>query len=289
MTGAVAANVTDGTRNPLVLEVAAELDHEAGPRIDAGWAPARAVVVASWSEFPVPSRSLRQLVSEFRLAGLEVLLVRAVDSPEPLDWGMEGLPPGVTVVRRPNVGYDFGSWCAALAGYPGLARAERLLLVNDSFLGPFGPLAVILRHFDETPVDVWGLASSAQIGFHLQSHMIGFRNGVLSEPGPQRFWRDIRVQPSKPEMIAAYEVGQTAMLRAESYSIMAEFPYQWIEPVGCNVTVEGWDQLLDRGFPFIKRELLKAPFIQTGIMRIERDDVLARAARQFGVDLYEWT
>jgi hypothetical protein len=60
---------------------------------------------------------------------------------------------------------------------------------------------------------------------------------------------------------------------------MAEFPYQWIEPVGCNVTVEGWDQLLDRGFPFVKRELVKEPFIQTGIARIERDAVVAQAAQ----------
>jgi hypothetical protein len=278
-----------GGHGPLILEQAADLVYEAGPRVAASWAPARAAVLACWSETPTVSRSLRALVSELTLAGLEVLLVRAVDEPTPLDWGPEGLPVGVSVVRRPNVGYDFGSWCAALAGFPGLAGAERLLLVNDSFLGPFGSLRTILGHFDEVPVDVWGLASSAQIGFHLQSHMIGYRNGVLADSGPQRFWRGIRVQPSKPEMIAAYEVGQTTMLRAESYSILAEFPYQWIDPVGCNVTIEGWDQLLDRGFPFVKRELLKEPFIQTGIMRIERDAVLARAARQFGVDLNDWT
>jgi len=292
MTGTVAAPAAvaeTGLGAPLVLDVAADLDHEAGPRLDSGWAPERAAVVASWSARPEASRSLRRLVAELSRAGFEVLLVRAVDGPGVLDWGAAGLPAGVTVVRRPNVGYDFGSWCAALASFPGVTKADRLLLVNDSFLGPFAPLQNVLRHFDEAPVDVWGLASSAQIGFHLQSHMIGFRNAVLADPGPQRFWRGIRVQPSKPEMIAAYEVGQTTMLRSESYSIMAEFPYQWIEPVGCNVTVEGWDQLLDRGFPFVKRELVKEPFIQTGIMRIERDAVVARAAQQFGVDLYEWT
>ena len=159
MTGTAPATAT-GRGAPLVLDVAADLWHEAGPRLDPGWAPERAAVVASWSARPEASRSLHRLLSELSRAGFEVLLVRAVDGPAVLDWGAASLPAGVTVVGRPNVGYDFGSWCAALASFPGVTKADRLLLVNDSFLGPFAPLQNVLRHFDEAPVDVWGLPLS---------------------------------------------------------------------------------------------------------------------------------
>ena len=44
-------------------------------------------------------------------------------SAEPLDWREAG-PPALTVLRRPNVGYDFGSWATALDRYPAIADAE---------------------------------------------------------------------------------------------------------------------------------------------------------------------
>ena len=72
MTGTVAAPAAvaeTGLGAPLVLDVAADLDHEAGPRLDSGWAPERAAVVASWSARPEASRSLRRLVAELSLAG----------------------------------------------------------------------------------------------------------------------------------------------------------------------------------------------------------------------------
>ena len=124
--------------------------------------------------------------------------------------------------------------------------------------------------------------------WHLQSHFIGYRDGALSLPPLQDFWREIRVLEDKEHVIESYELGLSRMLVAEGISTTVRYPYRWVTPIGCNVTVEGWSQLLRMGFPFIKRELIRDPFIQTAIMRIERDDVLRRARRLFDVELEEW-
>jgi hypothetical protein len=198
------------------------------------------------------------------------------------------MPGSVSLYRRGNVGYDFGSWAAALRHFPALSDSREVLLVNDSFLGPFRSLGDIVADFRASETPVWGLVSSAQVAWHLQSHFIGYRAGVLSHPVLRRFWHDIRALDDKERVIAHYELGLSWLLTTHEIPASARYPYTWVTPVGCNVTVEGWSQLLRVGFPFIKRELLKAPEIQTAIMRIDRDDVVDRARDVYGVDLWEW-
>ena len=169
-----------------------------------------------------------------------------------------------------------------------MAASDEVLLINDSFLGPFRDLAPVISDFRSSRTPVWGLASSAQVTWHLQSHFIGYRDGVLSRPPLQDFWQQIRVLEDKEHVIESYELGLSRMLVAEGIDTTVRYPYRWVTPIGCNVTVEGWGQLLQMGFPFIKRELIRDPFIQTAIMRIERDDVLRRARRLFDVELEEW-
>jgi lipopolysaccharide biosynthesis protein len=43
------------------------------------------------------------------------------------------------ILRRKNVGYDFGGFKDAIARIPDLGRLDSLLLANDSVYGPFHP------------------------------------------------------------------------------------------------------------------------------------------------------
>ena len=79
-------------------------------------------------------------------AGYRVVVVTTAESPEPLDWGIDR-PTGLTVICRPNVGYDFGSWATALHRYPVIADAQRVLLLNDSIVGPFTTIEPLLGKF----------------------------------------------------------------------------------------------------------------------------------------------
>ena len=101
------------------------------------------------------------------------------------------------MLRKPNVGYDFGSWSVALQLIPEIASADRTLLVNDSMIGPFTPLEPILAKFDSTAADVWALTDTKQFGHHLQSYFLGFCNGVLAERPLGAFWGNIRHHTDK--------------------------------------------------------------------------------------------
>jgi lipopolysaccharide biosynthesis protein len=214
--------------------------------------------------------------------GYDVLVVSTVEDDAPLDW--HGPPPtGVTVLRRSNVGYDFGSWSIALARYPQIAHARSALLLNDSLAGPFDEIDDLLAQLEASAADVWGLTDTMQFGHHLQSYCLGFRRGSLDAAPVKRFWKDIRVEASKEAVIWRNEIGLSQMLHRERFVVEAAIPSRLVVPDGQNPTIIGWRGLLDHGFPFVKRELLRRPDIAPDGAMV-RDEL----RRRFGVDADEW-
>ena len=140
---------------PKVLRTSAVPTWEAGPKLDAGYAPRRVAVVAHWAAVPTVSRSVEVLVGELAAAGYDVIVSSAAECSGPLQW--RDLPPEVSVFRRPNLGYDFGSWAQILELLPRVRSAEVALLVNDSLVGPFRPLAPLLAQMEADSAPVWGL------------------------------------------------------------------------------------------------------------------------------------
>jgi hypothetical protein len=272
-------------KGPRVVEVASGLHHVGGIERSTSWQPRSVAVIAAWTERETPSRSLVRLAEELDHNGFDVIVACASDAIR-LRWPDRG--PRSSVYQRDNVGYDFGSWAEALHHLPVIRSAEEVLLMNDSFLGPFRELSQLIEDFRRSTTPVWGLVSSAQVHWHVQSHCIGYRQQVLEAPQLRRFWDEVRVLPDKTHVIQAYELGLSDLFARVQIPVTVRYPHEWVSPQGCNVTVEGWNQLLLLGFPFIKRELMRAPFIQTGIMRIDRDRVWERANQCFGVDLWEW-
>ena len=122
------------------------------------------------------------------------------------------MPEGTTVLRRVNVGYDFGSWASVLAAFPGVAAASRVLLVNDSLIGPFAPLGPILADFEACAAPVWGLSGSLQHRPHVQSFFVGYKDGMLGHPAMRRFWSDVRVESRKAKIVRFNELGLSEAL-----------------------------------------------------------------------------
>lgn len=193
------------SRRPLVVDAAGQLQLEQGRpiRSDSG----SVAVVVHWSDRPAVSRSAQTLLREFLDAGYATAFVSAATCDEPLQFSDRDLVDGIAVYRRPNVGYDFGSWASFLAQFPATREASRVILANDSLLGPFASIRPVLDAFDACPTDIWGITGTTQDAAHVQSHMVGYKDGVLTEPALRRFWRGIRVESSKRDLILRYEIG----------------------------------------------------------------------------------
>lgn len=241
-------------------------------------------VIAAWSSEGELSKSNRALVEQLLGYGYLCCLVVATDHAVPVTGiGKAANHPDFTLIRRDNIGYDFGSWATALRLLPEIKTARRTLLLNDSLVGPFASLKPLLNSFGTSNTDVWGMCESSEITPHLQSFCIGYNNGVLSQAPLEEFWNGIESQPTKEELILRYEVGQTNYLREHSYSIQAMFPIGSLVLKDRNPSQFGWRKILDAGIPMVKRELIKHPQITK-----DSSTIPAELDQRFGIDVTGW-
>ena len=242
----------------------------------------RVAVIAQFSRQHRISRSLNTMIAELLAAGYRVVVSSACQCPEDLVFD-ESVRDKVTVLRRPNVGYDFGSWACGLAWDGDISRAGNVLFLNDSMVGPFSPLDAVLKGFHQSRADVYGLTDTTQFGYHVQSYFLGFTNGVLQERPLRRFWMGIRQENSKQETIQRNEIGFSRLLRREGYASEAAFNYRQVVNPGENPTIVGWEKLLELGFPFVKREIVRTPRVAPN------GDLVAGVVRaKFGAEIEEW-
>lgn len=242
----------------------------------------RTAVVAHFATTEAVTLSFATLVRELRTAGYHVVVVSSASASGRLQWGNTPLD-GVTVLRKPNVGYDFGSWAVGLARFPEIAAHERVILTNDSLLGPFASLAPLLTRLADSPADVWGLTETLQFVRHIQSYFLAFRGGALQERPLAQFWGDVRHYGEKQLVIQRGELALARLLAREGFSMDAAFPAQSVARAEDNPTLAGWRGLLAGGFPFVKRELVRRPELVA-----DGRDVPDEVARRYATDLDVW-
>jgi len=270
-------------RRPLVLEAQPAQVRVEGIDYLAGVArPAQVALISHWAPGATVSRSVVELIRALVGQDYHVAMVSTAEGSGPLQWP-EAQPEAVTILRRPNVGYDFGSWATALARYPAVALADEVLLFNDSLAGPFAPIDHLLDSFHRSPADAWGMTDSSMHQYHLQSYCLGFKYQVLQEAPLAGFWHGIRAEASRDDVIERYEIGLGRLLKREAYSADAAIRYEKVAGEGTNSTIHGWRRLLDLGFPFVKRELLRRPDLVGNGYKVP-DELM----RRFGVDVAEW-
>jgi hypothetical protein len=214
-------------------------------------------------------------------AGVPTLIVAARDAWSSKTLQVDALPDGVAVVRRPNVGYDFGSWGAALGAYPEIAAKRLVVLTNDSLAGPYGPLDDLLARIEASTADVWAATENHQPQPHLQTYLLAFRGGVLAREPLRGFFAGVRPQETKEAVVLAYEFGLTDV--AQEHGLVTDVG--WSEealgiPVSSDSALGAWDRMLERGFPFVKRVLL-----EDRRFAHQRDTIAVVIGQEFGVEL----
>lgn len=244
----------------------------------------RVAFLAHWSEDRRQSRSTMRLIGELQRLGYRVIVSSSSPADGPLDFESPDVRTDeLTVLRRPNLGYDFGSWAVAMAAHTELLHRSYVLLVNDSLVGPFAPIDGVIQDFEASTADVWGLVESSQFARHLQSFFRGFRYGCLAETAMRRFWRDLRVIPEKSDLIGHYEYGFSEFLTRHGFSTTSLVRHDDVVRAGLNPTILGWERLLDAGVPFVKRELVRFPHLAPDGHRLPEV-----VSERYGTDVSAW-
>ncbi|KQP36904.1 rhamnan synthesis F family protein [Methylobacterium sp. Leaf100] len=196
-------------------------------------------------------------LSALQAEGLTVVVIVATDGlsralPPDLD-AMDGL------LVRINHGWDFAAWAAAIATFPDVWKARSLILTNDSIYGPVdrGDFARVIARVRTSEADLVGLTDSYQARPHLMSYFIGLTRTGLAAPGIRRHWANVKSIRDKLEVIKAYEMTPLAHWDEEEVAVEILFPTDDDEDLPVNPTLVRWRELLARGFPFLKVQLLR--------------------------------
>jgi lipopolysaccharide biosynthesis protein len=129
------------------------------------------------------------------------------------------------MIRRGNVGLDFGAWRdAAALLLRGAEPPEELLLVNDSVLGPIAPLEPLLTCARTLSSGIVGLTESWQGGVHLQSYFLLAR-GIDATSDILNFLGQLRLSTSKWLMVQRGEFGLTRFMAQRGHQVAALFGY----------------------------------------------------------------
>lgn len=134
---------------------------------------------------------------------------------------------------RKNEGYDVTAWKEALEKYIGweqVKRYEELLLVNDSFYGPFCSLKHIFEQMEERKADFWGLTEQypmpntfgaayegKMLPYHIQSFFIVVRKNMLRSEEFQKFWHDLPQIVNFSDAVTKYELCFTEYFKSKGY------------------------------------------------------------------------
>lgn len=218
----------------------------------------RVAIISCWMKTPRVSRSLSTYIERLSQIGFSSVLINTSEFDNPLVWEHE--PPTTTAVyRRPNVGYDFGSWSAALAFIPEVRKKPYVLLTNDSLVGPFTDLQRIWGRAESTHSDLFSLTDSFQGSPHPQSFFLLFKWGTLDDEEWLRFFSNVRQQAVKEDIVGAYEFGVARTCRRYGYSWDSMVNAVSAHAGRGNPTLDSWRALMMHGIPFVKRNIITDP------------------------------
>lgn len=198
--------------------------------------------------------------------------------------------PTAKNITRGNAGFDFGSWKEAFLQTPEWPLADQILLCNDSIYGPLFDLKTVFLEMAKGDYDFWGLSDNTQFWYHLQSFFLVFNKRLIQSPVFKDFWDKVEYLEDKMQIIMRYELGLTATFQHHGFKAGSYFQLQPKDQCKVkrlalrkavraslsdpklflnfretyrahsllNKTHYFWQEMLDRKFPYVKVELMRA-------------------------------
>lgn len=179
------------------------------------------------------------------------------------------------IIQRENVGFDGGAYkdiFTVFFRYEDWKQWDELLLVNDTFYGPFLPWSDIFMVMQERKCDFWGLSSHARgisalfdgevIAHHIQSYFIVIKKEMFLHRMFHQFWEDLEYSLTFKEAVKYFEINFT------EYFSKLGFKYEsWIEVKKEQLHIEHYQYLNDMetwitklNFPVFKRKMYKLQY-----------------------------
>lgn len=190
--------------------------------------------------------------------------------PEIVD-GYEYIRPYTDAVfHRENNGYDAGAYkdmLCTLLGWDVVCEYDELILMNDSFLGPFWDLTGYFAMMKDEKWDFWGMTKqpagmlwSLNYKFepHIQSYFLVCSKRVVQSVQFRNFWKDYIPPESFEETIVEFEIALSKCLENSGFASrsLTEIKEIAFEGGGVAFLEHPFELIKDAGFPFLKKKSL---------------------------------
>lgn len=175
------------------------------------------------------------------------------------------------VYIRENKGYDGGAYKDVLLNVIGPSnykKWEELLLVNDTFYGPFCPLSSLFDMAELSQCDVWGLYINGErerpdmyMYEHIQAYFLVIKSRLLWDRKFESFWKNMKETNSYLSAIKNFEVAFSRYLVENGFTYAALVNNTFLEKTYSKQAID-WThfmplQLIKKNsFPIIKRKAL---------------------------------
>lgn len=241
-----------------------------------GMAGANVAIIAAYDLRNRYGLAVEHMVAAFAEAGWRTIVSYSTAVDE-TTISADRLMPDVLISRdHRGAGYDFFSWRVALEVCTDLWAASRIVMVNDSVIGPISPLDGLLSRIDVSRAAVLGFAESADPFPHIQSWGIAFSGDVITDRSVSDFYCQAGLDWPKESIIPRLEVPLGMWFARRGYAVEAICSPITLGGEVRNPSIFGWEGLVRAGVPFVKRELFTKP--EETLDRSPRD--ILRAARQ---------
>lgn len=214
----------------------------------------------TFSNKPILKSHVEEHIEHLLAIGIQVVLI--INTPNPdtrvvIETSLTKQLAGVYV--RENVGFDFAAWAHLLHLIPNRSDWKRLLLINDSLVGPFGGenFHKMIKRVRNSSSDFLGLTQNLYPQWHLQSFFLVFNSSTLQHPFFSNYFARIVSLSSKEDVINVYETKFSQALVDNGLRFEVLFPPAPGLPKFFNDTIKQWEQLLDAGFPYVKASVIR--------------------------------
>ena len=186
------------------------------------------------------------------------------------------LTPHVFV--RGDEGFDAGAWKEAMIDYLGwdkLAGYDELVLLNDTFFGPFYPFREVFDEMDKRPVDFWGLTAHGECSVHsdlcpypywpehIQSYFIVIRKKMHTSYEFKQYWEKQPCYQTREELINKNEVVFTKYFEDKGFEWAVFVDTSDLDENQRTInhyTYNTYELIKNRHYPILKRFNLGLPY-----------------------------
>lgn len=180
------------------------------------------------------------------------------------------------VLVRENKGFDAAAWKYAMIEYLGwdeLDKYDELVLLNDTFFGPFYPFKEVFRKMEKSDVDFWGLSAHGAFDYdplnnnpygcwpaHLQSYFLVIRKAMHSSFDFKQYWKKQPLYETWGDLVGKNETVFTKYFEDKGFKWQAYINMEDMDgkyPI--NHYLFNIYEMLKRGYPIIKRKSFSEP------------------------------